>query len=73
MVFVSAALCAAVWLAQSLRLVVLIVLCLAVPALASAATVKVRVEGKTRTLFGPTDEWNTPKLGFWQPDHRWGE
>ena len=39
----------------SLRLVVLIVLCLAVPALASAATVKVRVEGKTRTLFGPTE------------------
>jgi L-alanine-DL-glutamate epimerase-like enolase superfamily enzyme len=24
------------------------------------------------TLFQPTDEWNTPKLGFWQPDHRWG-
>jgi L-alanine-DL-glutamate epimerase-like enolase superfamily enzyme len=23
------------------------------------------------TLFGPTDEWNTPKLGFWQPDRRW--
>jgi hypothetical protein len=22
-------------------------------------------------LFGPTDEWNTPKLGFWQPDRRW--
>ena len=39
----------------SLRLVVLIVLCLVVPALASAATVKVRVEGKTRTLFGPTE------------------
>ena len=19
-------------------------------------------------LFEPTDEWNTPKLGFWQPD-----
>lgn len=19
-------------------------------------------------LFGPTDEWNTPKLGFWRPD-----
>ena len=18
-------------------------------------------------LFGPTDEWNTPKLGFWRP------
>ena len=23
-------------------------------------------------LFEPTDEWNTPKLGFWQPDRRWG-
>lgn len=22
-------------------------------------------------LFEPTDEWNTPKLGFWQPDKRW--
>jgi L-alanine-DL-glutamate epimerase-like enolase superfamily enzyme len=22
-------------------------------------------------LFQPTDEWNTPKLGFWQPDRRW--
>ena len=22
-------------------------------------------------LFGPTDQWNTPKLGFWQPDRRW--
>lgn len=22
-------------------------------------------------LFGPTDEWDTPKLGFWQPDRRW--
>ena len=22
-------------------------------------------------LFGLTDEWNTPKLGFWQPDKRW--
>jgi L-alanine-DL-glutamate epimerase-like enolase superfamily enzyme len=22
-------------------------------------------------LFEPTDEWNTPKLGFWQPDRRW--
>jgi len=21
-------------------------------------------------LFEPTDEWNTPKLGFWQPDRR---
>jgi len=22
-------------------------------------------------LFQTTDEWNTPKLGFWQPDRRW--
>jgi L-alanine-DL-glutamate epimerase-like enolase superfamily enzyme len=22
-------------------------------------------------LFEPTDAWNTPKLGFWQPDRRW--
>ena len=22
-------------------------------------------------LFEPTDEWNDPKLGFWQPDRRW--
>jgi L-alanine-DL-glutamate epimerase-like enolase superfamily enzyme len=22
-------------------------------------------------LFDSTDEWNTPKLGFWQPDRRW--
>lgn len=22
-------------------------------------------------LFAPTDEWNTPKLAFWQPDRRW--
>ena len=22
-------------------------------------------------LFEPTDEWNTPKLGFYQPDRRW--
>jgi L-alanine-DL-glutamate epimerase-like enolase superfamily enzyme len=22
-------------------------------------------------LFEPTDKWNTPKLGFWQPDKRW--
>jgi L-alanine-DL-glutamate epimerase-like enolase superfamily enzyme len=22
-------------------------------------------------LFEPTDEWDTPKLGFWQPDRRW--
>jgi len=25
----------------------------------------------TSGLFEPTDEWNTPKLGFWQPDKRW--
>jgi hypothetical protein len=38
------------------RLVVLIVvLVFAVPAVACAATVKVRVEGKTKNLFGPTD------------------
>jgi L-alanine-DL-glutamate epimerase-like enolase superfamily enzyme len=23
-------------------------------------------------LFEPTDEWNTPKLGFWQPRRRRG-
>jgi L-alanine-DL-glutamate epimerase-like enolase superfamily enzyme len=23
------------------------------------------------TLFGPTDEWNTPKVGGWVPDYRW--
>lgn len=22
-------------------------------------------------VFEPTDEWNTPKLGFWQPDRKW--
>ena len=22
-------------------------------------------------LFEPTEEWNTPKLAFWQPDKRW--
>ena len=22
-------------------------------------------------LFEPTDDWNNPKLGFWQPDRRW--
>jgi hypothetical protein len=36
------------------RLILLIVLCLAVPTTALAATVKVRVEGKTKNLFGPT-------------------
>jgi L-alanine-DL-glutamate epimerase-like enolase superfamily enzyme len=24
-------------------------------------------------LFEPTDEWNTPRLGFWQPHGRWSE
>jgi hypothetical protein len=37
------------------RLILLLVLCLALPATALAATVKVRVEGKTRTLFAPTE------------------
>ncbi|MEE2659920.1 MAG: mandelate racemase/muconate lactonizing enzyme family protein [Candidatus Latescibacterota bacterium] len=22
-------------------------------------------------LFEPTEDWNSPKLGFWQPDRRW--
>lgn len=25
------------------------------------------------TMFQPTEQWNTPKLGFWQPDRRWSE
>jgi hypothetical protein len=25
------------------------------------------------TAFLPTDDWNTPKLGFWRPDNRWAE
>jgi hypothetical protein len=37
------------------RLILTFVLCLVVPQAALAATVKVRVEGKTRTLFGPTE------------------
>ena len=37
------------------RLALLLVVCFVVPAVASAATVKVRVEGKTRTLFGATE------------------
>jgi hypothetical protein len=37
------------------RLACVAILALVVPAIASAATVKVRVEGKTRTLFGPTE------------------
>jgi hypothetical protein len=37
------------------RLVVLLALSLALPATAFAATVHVRVEGKTRTIFAPTE------------------
>jgi hypothetical protein len=37
------------------RLVLVLVLLLVIPATAFAATVKVRVEGKTQTLFGPTE------------------
>jgi hypothetical protein len=37
------------------RLTLLVVLLFVLPATAYAATVKVRVEGKTRTLFGPTE------------------
>ena len=37
------------------RLILLLVLCLVLPATAFAATVKVRVEGKSQTLFGPTE------------------
>jgi hypothetical protein len=37
------------------RLLVLIVLSLVLPATALAATVHVRIEGKTRTLFAPTE------------------
>jgi hypothetical protein len=36
------------------RLILIVVLLLAVPATALAATVKVRVEGQTKNLFGPT-------------------
>ncbi len=25
------------------------------------------------TMFAPTEEWNTPKLGFYRPDNRWSE
>jgi len=34
------------------------------------------IEANLRTpgaLFQPTDEWNTPKLGFWRPDDHWKE
>ena len=37
------------------RLILSIVLCLVLPASALSATVKVRVEGKTKTLFAPTE------------------
>ena len=37
------------------RLILLLVLCLAVPTSALAASVKVRVEGKTKTIFAPTE------------------
>jgi hypothetical protein len=37
------------------RLACIAAVALLVPAIASAATVKVRVEGKTRNLFGPTE------------------
>ncbi len=37
------------------RLILLITLLLVLPATAVAATVKVRVEGQTRTIFGPTE------------------
>ena len=31
----------------------------------------IRENLRTGGLFEPTDEWNTPKLGFYQPDLRW--
>jgi Domain of unknown function (DUF4430) len=37
------------------RLVLVVILALVVPATSLAATVKVRVEGKSQTLFGPTE------------------
>jgi Domain of unknown function (DUF4430) len=37
------------------RFALVLVLLFVLPAVATAATVKVRVEGKTRTLFGPTE------------------
>jgi hypothetical protein len=37
------------------RLILVLTLFVVLPAVATAATVKVRVEGKTRTLFGPTE------------------
>ena len=40
---------------KAVRLVLVLVVLLVVPATALAATVKVRVEGKSQTLFGPTE------------------
>jgi uncharacterized protein DUF4430 len=37
------------------RLALVLILFVVLPTVATAATVKVRVEGKTRTLFGPTE------------------
>jgi Domain of unknown function (DUF4430) len=37
------------------RLVLVLIVFLVLPAVATAATVKVRVEGKTRTIFGPSE------------------
>lgn len=37
------------------RLILVFIILLVLPAVATAATVKVRVEGKTRTVFGPTE------------------
>ncbi len=37
------------------RLTLLVLLLFVLPATAYAATVKVRIEGKTRTLYGPTE------------------
>jgi L-alanine-DL-glutamate epimerase-like enolase superfamily enzyme len=34
------------------------------------------IEEQLRTpgeMFLPTEEWDTPKLGFWRPDERWSE
>lgn len=34
------------------------------------------IEAELRTpgeMFLPTEEWNTPKLGFWRPDNRWSD
>jgi len=46
------------------RLTLLVVLLLVLPATALAATVRVRVEGKTRTLFGPTEVTVTAATPF---------